>query len=245
MSGLCGVVYGNGRPVESSDLQGMVSAIGHRGPDDRGIWQKDNVGLGNVLLHTTPESLHEELPLHDHEAQLTLICDGRIDNREELLVALGLKSNQGSCLPDSAIILAAYKKWQEGCVAKLIGDFAFAIWDGRQQRLFCGRDHMGIKPFYYFWDDGLFVFGSEIKSIFSLLDKKPEVDFERIRDLLVFFHSDSRSTFYKNIYRLPRASCLVVTADRLTESNYWNFNPEKRIKYSSDQEYGEHFLQIF
>ncbi|MCP3892832.1 MAG: asparagine synthetase B [Desulfobulbaceae bacterium] len=250
MSGLCGVFHGDDRPVEASELEGMVSAIGHRGPDGRGIWQKDNVGLGNVVLHTTPESLHEKLPLHDPESELTLVFDGRIDNREELIAALGIECSQGGVgIADSAIILAGYQKWREGCAEKFIGDFAFAVWDEKRRSLFCGRDHMGIKPFYYYWDGRLFVFASELKGIFALLDKKlgkkPEVNQERILDLLVFFHGDVEATFYKNIYRLPRASSLVLMADGVKVSSYWSFNPEKRIKFSSDQEYGEAFREIF
>ncbi len=245
MSGIGGIISADNAGVEPTVLQKVANSIRHRGPDGGGVWQGDGAGFCNSILRVTPESLREELPLYDKEAKLVLVCDGRIDNRQELIDRIGLHSGSNQCVTDSDIILGAYKKWREGCAEKLIGDFAFAIWDERKRKLFCVRDHMGVKPFYYFWDGRFFAFGSELRAVFSALQKRPPVNRQRILDLLVFFCSDQQSTFYQNIYRLPRASCLVLQNGKLKKTCYWSFDPDKTIILSSDQEYAEAFREVF
>src|SRR5436190_10470888 len=97
---------------------------------------------------------------------MVLVADARIDNREELLASLRLP--RGNHSTDSEIILAAYERWGQDCVDRLIGDFACALWDSRSQALFCARDPMGVRPFYYFRNNRLFAFGSELKALFTL-----------------------------------------------------------------------------
>ena len=102
------------------------------------------------MLHTTPESLYEKLPQQDDEAGLVITADARIDNRDELFDALGIPNPDRPTMPDSALILKAYRKWGQDCPNHLLGAFAFTIWDKKEQSLFCARDQMGFKPFYYY-----------------------------------------------------------------------------------------------
>ena len=105
------------------------------------------VGLGHRLLCTTPESLHERLPLESSTGAHVITADVRLDNRDELIHQLDMRGGTGRVITDSELMLAAYRRWGETCPEKLLGDFAFAIRDEREQRLFCARDHLGIKPF--------------------------------------------------------------------------------------------------
>ncbi len=169
MSGIVGIYYINGRPVEGETLGRMVDILAHRGPDGADIWCEGNIGLGHRMLWTTPESLMEKQPLVDRTGNLVLTADARIDNRGELISALRLNDSPVEKITDSALILAAYAEWGNQCPEKLIGDFAFAIWDKRKQVLFCARDHMGVKPFYYYYEPGkFFAFASEIKGLLCL-----------------------------------------------------------------------------
>lgn len=245
MSGIGGYFSVDDNRISPEKLQAMVASIAHRGPDGNGTWHDGNVGLCGCLLHTTPESLHEKLPFEDKEAQLVITCDARIDNRDELLDALGLPLAGRKLITDSEVICAAYRKWGEGCADKLLGDFAIAIWDKREQKLICLRDHMGVKPFYYYWDGRFFAFASEIKALFVLLNKRPEISRQRVLDLIVFVYSDQHSTFYHNIFRLERASKLVVSDSGLDVSSYFSFVPGKRVRFRSDEEYAEAFREIF
>lgn len=139
MSGLVGIYRRDGRPVNPADVDHMLNLLAHRGADGTGIWNEGLVGLGQCMLWTTPESLHEQLPFVSQSGDVILTADVRIDNREELLSALGLNSRPTEEVPDNALIAAAYEKWGERCPERLLGDFAFVLWDKRKQTLFGAR----------------------------------------------------------------------------------------------------------
>ncbi len=175
MSGIAGVCNFDGRPVEIFTMETMTKALDHRGPDGSGVWIDGSVGFAHVMLWTTPESLKEKQPLLDASGQLVITANARIDNRDDLIRSLDLKGHAD--LSDSELILYAYSKWGEDCPEKLVGDFAFAIWDKRKRALFAARDRIGIKPFYYYHRDGRdFIFASEISPIFKAagLEKRPD-----------------------------------------------------------------------
>jgi asparagine synthase (glutamine-hydrolysing) len=171
VSGVVGVYFLDGKPLDRGLLERMTDSISHRGPDGADIWNNGPVGLGHRMLWTTPESLHEQLPLEDKTAKIVLTADARIDNRDELIEALDLTGQPGWEISDGELILRAYEKWGEQCPENLLGDFVFAIWDERKQRLFLARDHFGVKPLYYYRSDRVFVFASEIKALLCV----PEV----------------------------------------------------------------------
>ena len=111
MSGIFGIVNLDGRPVDQADLEHMSEVMAHRGPDGGHIWANGSVGLGHLMLHSTPESLHEVLPWRDPSSGLRITADARIDNRGELLAALGVDQRSAKEMPDSQLILAAFRKW--------------------------------------------------------------------------------------------------------------------------------------
>ncbi|NND58418.1 MAG: asparagine synthetase B, partial [Xanthomonadales bacterium] len=146
MSGIFGIIRRDGGTVSSEELERLGVAMAHRGPDGKDFWLEGYAGLGQLMLRSTPESADEKLPWQDTESGLVITADARIDNREELL---GKLSGLNSLLPDSQLILEAFKLWGEACVDHLLGDYAFAIWDLRNRRLFCVRDRMGGGSFCY------------------------------------------------------------------------------------------------
>ena len=221
MSGIVGIHYLDGRPVNHENLTKMVDILAHRGPDGADIWVDGSVGLGHRMLWTTPESLIEKLPLVNHTGDIVTTSDSRIDNREELIAALQLSNHSFEKITDSDLILGAYEKWGEECPQHLLGDFAFAIWDNRQQKLFCARDTMGIKPIYFYFANNNFVFGSEIKAIFCLQEVPREVNEVRIGDYLIKNFEDTTITSYKNILRLPPAHSVKISTAGIEIQNYW------------------------
>ena len=246
MSAIAGVYFPDWRPVNRADLERVMETLAHRGPDGTGVWNEGPVGLGHRMLWTTPESLQEKLPLVSQIGDFVLTADARIDNRDELIAALDLTDRAAGEITDSQLILTAYEKWGERCPEKMLGDFAFAIWDARRQKLFCARDHYGIKPFtYYYEPNSVFVFGSEIKAVLSV----PGVPC-RLNELMVGYHlnlnyQDKSETFYKSIYRLPPAHCLSVSPDGIRTWAYWAFSPERELRLGSDDEYSEAFREVF
>ena len=245
MSGIVGIYYTEGRPVTREQLGSMLDAIAHRGSDGADLWHRGNIGLGHRLLWTTPESLLESLPWCDRTTDMTITADARIDNRDELISLLDLKHLPAEKITDSKLILEAYHKWGVDCPHKLLGDFAFAIWDGKQQQLFCARDPMGIKPFYYYYTHNLFAFASEIKALFCLNEVKRELNELRIAYQLAGFLEDREITFYQDIYRLKAAHSLTIDKQKKQYRRYWAFDIDRRVKLSSDREYAEAFKELF
>ncbi|HLF31621.1 MAG TPA: hypothetical protein VI566_11415, partial [Xanthomonadales bacterium] len=145
MSGIFGIVNTDGKPVTAQDLDRMQATLAHRGPNGSNVWLDGPAGFGQLMLHTTAESLRERLPWQHPESQLVITADARIDNRSDLSRSLQLSDSESSAMPDSQFILAAYMRWGDDCVDHLLGDFAFVIWNPRTRQLFCARDHLGVR----------------------------------------------------------------------------------------------------
>jgi asparagine synthase (glutamine-hydrolysing) len=245
VSAIAGIFFLDGRPVDRLVLERMVGSIAHRGPDGEGTWREGPVGLGHRMLWTTPESLHEELPLVRKSGDLVLTADVRLDNRDELIAALGIASRPRQEIGDGELILGAYERWGERCPEKLLGDFTFAIWDRQRQELFCARDHMGVKPFYYYRSDRVFVFASEIKALLCVPEVPRRLNEVRVADYLVLGFEDKSITFYGEIFRLPPAHRIVVGREVTTVRPYWTLDPTREVRFSSDEEYTEAFRELF
>ena len=243
MSGIVGLYYFDGRTV-GEELDRMVGVMDHRGPDGIETWREGSVGLGHLLLRTTPEALHEMQPLVDRSGNFVLAADARIDNRKELAGSLDIAKPRGRPITDSELILAAYKEWGRECPEKLLGAFAFAVWDRQQRQIFCARDHVGVKPFYYFKSGNCFVFGSEIKALRECPFVQLSVNEQRIGDYLANVFYDRTSTFYKNIYRLAPGHWMTVSQGGVEKRRYWQLNPNREIHFDSDEEYAETFRNI-
>lgn len=245
MSGIAGIYFLDGRPVDRLDVERMVESIAHRGTDGSGVWTDGRIGLGHRMLWTTPESIHEKLPMVNKTGDSVITADARIDNREELINALNFNGKPRETISDSEIILAAYEKWGEPCPEKLLGDFAFAIWDKRKQALFCARDPIGIKPFYYYFNGKTFRWASEPKAIFEDKTIPKEPNLSLVSLYLLDRFDEREETLYKNIYRLPPSHFMVLENGHLRKGQYWDIDPEHTIRYQTDAEYAEHFLGLF
>lgn len=245
MSAIAGIYYIDGLPVERTALGRMVDILAHRGSDAVGLWSEGFIGLGHRMLWTTPESLHEQLPLATQTENLVITADARIDNREELIAALNLSNRPSEKIADSQLILAAYQKWGDRCPEKLLGDFAFAIWDSCKQKLFCARDPMGVKPFYYYRSNKIFAFASEIKALLCLPEVPRELNELRVAYHLALLFEDQTITFYQNILRLPGAHTITVGSEKTQLQRYWSLDPTREIRLRSNQEYTEAFREIF
>ena len=125
VSGTCGLVNLDGAPVTTDELESMASLLERRGPEGTGLWVEDAAGLGHTLLATTPEAVHERLPLRHAASGCVITADVRLDNRQELLPLLDLEGRSGiggTGIGDAEIVLHAYLTWGEACVDRLLGD---------------------------------------------------------------------------------------------------------------------------
>src|SRR5690554_1825113 len=244
MSGIVGVLHLDGRPVAADRLAGAAARLRHRGPDGVATWHGEGIGLSHLAFHTTPEAERERQPQRSADGRHVLTADARIDNREELYRALRPHEPLGE-LTDAELILRAYGRWGTDCAVHLLGDFAFALWDVQERRLFCARDHAGTRPFYYHHLPGeRFVFASEMKGVLAF-GVPHEVNEERVADYLAEIVYDDEYTFYRHISRLPPAHTLTVSAGGQRLQRYWALDPDREIRYARDDDYAEAFRAVF
>ena len=189
-------------------------------------------------------SLADPTSVH-RETGCVISADARIDYRGEVLAKLGLDSN---ALSDAEIILQAYLRWGEDCLDHLLGDFAFAIWDPRERKLFCARDRFGMRPFYYCHAPGKhFVFASDARAVFRTPEVPYAINAGRVADFLVpeLEWIDYTSTFFEGVYRLPPAHKLTVTPSSFDITEYWSPDPGPALQFTSDADYCEGFREVF
>jgi asparagine synthase (glutamine-hydrolysing) len=223
----------------------MIGAAGYRGPDGITTWSQEGAALAHLALHSTPESVREVQPLEDAEAGLVLVADARIDNRDDLIPVLRQAGQIRDRVPsDAEVILGAYRSWGEGCPARLVGDFAFAIWDRHRHRLFLARDPMGMRSLHVRPEAGRFLFGTEAKQVLAA----PGVPDELYRPAMAAFLAGGLGspewTFHAGVQRLPPGHALVAGPDRSRSWRYWLPDAGTRIRYRDEDEYTDHFLDL-
>ncbi len=245
MSGIAGIFHFDGRPVDPRLLEAMSATLAHRGPDGAALWSDGSVGLAHRMLHATPESLRETQPLSDESSQLVLVLDGRIDNREELRAAIESAGGHLRDDTDAELVLKSYECWAEDSPKHLLGDFAFAIWDARRRRLFCARDPLGNKPFFYRCDHNTFAFASEMQPLFVDPEFPCQLNLPLVGMYLSDYFSEPEDTLYLGVSRLRAAHSMKVESGAAHKARYWDVDPERSIRYRTDDEYAEHYLDLF
>jgi len=204
----------------------------------------ENIGLGHTLLRTT-ELVDDQQPARLGTFWIT--ADVRLDRRSELAQKLR-KANNGlivSDVSDAMLILHAYAMWGRECVEHLQGDFSFGIWDTAAKSLFCARDHLGIKPFYYADLGTVFLFSNTLNCLRQHPQVTAELNEAAIGDFLLFgLNYNKATTTFRDIQRLPPAHCLVVSQDKLEIKSYWQPPTEGRIRYARADEYIERFAEL-
>ena len=249
MSGIVGIFRRDGAPVPAGMLETMIDPIKHRGPDgirvQYGCGQDANVALGALKLTTTPEMVDEMQPLADETEMVWLVWHGRVDNRDELTNKLTVRGTRLRDCSDAELVLRSYQMWGPKLVDHLIGDFAYAIWDGRTKELHCGRDYLGIKPFYYYIDQHWFIWSSEIRPILehAFISRQPDnsVIVEYLRSQI----RSKQGTFFLNIKRIVPATTIQITADAYKENNYWGREQLELLHYERQSDYIDHFKEVF
>ena len=244
MSAIAGLISFDDHAPPEQHLRMMTAAMAYRGPDGINHWIKGNVALGHCLLQTTPESLEECQPLGDEDGSLTLVLDGRIDNRKSLRRELIAKGKLLRDASDAELVLRAYECWSSDCVTRLDGDFAFVIWDARQHQAFLARDRMGKKPLYYWRAGNTLAFATDFKALLSLPGSPREVNEAMVAEHLAVDVRSLDETLIRGIMRLPPACFQRVDRAGHKTSRYWDVDCAAEIRYKDESEYAEHFLDL-
>jgi asparagine synthase (glutamine-hydrolysing) len=221
MCGIAGIV---GQNWTRGQLEAMVAVQHHRGPDHSGIYINEGatVGLGHNRLSIIDLSSDGHQPMANADGSLWIVFNGEIYNYLELRAELN--DYRYHSHTDTEVILAAYERWGEQCVEHFIGMFAFAIWDARQQHLWCARDRLGIKPFYYAMENGRLMFASEIKALLAA-GWPTRVNERVIYDYLVHgLYEHSCETFFDGAYALEPGHTLVWNSKGIQVRHYWELS---------------------
>jgi asparagine synthase (glutamine-hydrolysing) len=221
MSGICGLFRFDGEPVAERDLQRQMTRLAHLGPDRAHTWCLGQIGLGHLMMRITREDSLDAQPLQD--TRLSLVADLRLDNREELAAALSIDAAALADMPDSALLFAAYKKWDADCVDHLLGDFVFAVWDVQNKTLTLARDHMGQRHVFYHQGDKFFAFATEIKGLWALPQVPRTLREAGIVQALLFDEpTDFGATEYEGIRAVLGGTVLTVGSDgAILSRRYW------------------------
>ena len=247
MSGLVALFNRTGAPVDPAVMQAMLAASPHRAIDGQDSWISGPVALAHQHFWITPEEVGEKQPLVADglaSSRLVVTFDGRLDNRQELLRALKLEIGPNGCVSDAALVLRAYARWGMSCAKRLLGDFAFALWDPTAQRLFLARDSLGGRELYYYLTDVCCVAASEIKQILAHPAVPRRMNEGKVAEYLAGVWHDLEETFFDGVQSCPPAQWITVLPQTLVQGRYWDVDLAARIRYRRDAEYAKHFRSL-
>ena len=221
MCGISGFVDLRAAPVERELLRRMNRTLAHRGPDAEGYYEEGPAHLAHRRLAVIdlPSSLQ---PMASADGRYQLLYNGEMYNFRALRAELEALGRKFYTKGDTEVVLQALQQWGEQALQRFQGMFALALWDTREQTLFAARDHLGVKPFHYYWDGRLFAFASELKALISHPDVKREIDLDALSLYLEAQYIPAPRTIYRGIVKLEAGHALELRGGKLRDFPYWN-----------------------
>ncbi len=228
MCGIVGAVNFQGRPLEPDLLRRMTDTLVHRGPDDEGYFSDAHVAFGFRRLSII-DLVTGHQPMFNEDRTVVVVYNGEIYNFLDVRDELAARGHTFRTRADTEVLVHGYEEWGEGCVDRLAGMFAFAIYDRRRRRVVLGRDRLGVKPLYYAWIGGTMVFASEMKAILAHpeFDRQPRLS--ALSSYLTFRYPQGDRPVFANMKRLNPGHVMVVTPEGVSQERYWEipFHPQK------------------
>jgi asparagine synthase (glutamine-hydrolysing) len=246
MCGICGVAFTRGGQLPSPALlDRMCAVMTHRGPDDQGIVVRDGVGLAMRRLEIIdPAGGHQ--PIHNEDETIWIVFNGEIYNYPELATDLKRRGHRSYTRCDTEVVVHAYEEWGTGCVERLNGMFAFAIWDTRTQTVLLARDRMGIKPLYYAIADGRLSFASELKSLLVDPAIPRRIDLDALAQYLWLEYVPSPRSIFQGIQKLPPGHTL--TWERWSGhhrlASYWDIDLSQSERPATGKSLDDHAAEL-
>jgi len=229
--------------IEKTMLERMVSAIEHRGPDGKGFYMDNRVGLGHCRLSIVDVD-HGKQPMSNEDGTVWIVCNGEIYNHIDHREPLESKGHRFKTRCDIEVILHLYEEYRDDCVNFLNGMFAFAIWDEAQQRLLLARDRMGIKPLYYVRTERALLFGSEAKALFASGLVRPLLDARSIDNFFSFTYPLQPRSMFQEVKQVLPAEEVVIEQGKISSRRYWMLHFEEPSRTRPIREYAEELLAL-
>jgi asparagine synthase (glutamine-hydrolysing) len=231
----------DGEPIDPDCLNKAMATLLPYGPDRGEVYSIGSLGILYRAFHTTKESRQENQPLVSGSGVI-VVWDGRLDNRDQLLCDLDLR--QRAEFSDAAIVMAAYLRWGTQSFAKLIGDWALTIVDPSDRSVIFAKDPFGARHLYYVLEHQGITWSTVLDPLVLLAERSFAMSEEYIAGWLSYFPEPSL-TPYKDVQAVPPCSCIRIRPGQCRISQYWAFDPGKKVRYRSDLEYEEHFRALF
>ncbi len=217
MCGICGTY----NLIDENLLGRMCRAIAHRGPDDEGHYVDSDVMLGMRRLKIIDLETGNQ-PIYNEDRNIVIVFNGEIYNYKENRKYLEEKGHRFYTNSDTETIVHLYEEFGTGCVERLRGMFAFALWDAENKKLILARDRVGIKPLYYYFKNDVLIFASELKAILQCPDVQREINFSAVHDYLTYMCVPAPDTIFQDIYKLEPAHMLVCVNGQVDKKKYWD-----------------------
>ena len=245
MSGFAGMVCTNGATTDLRLLERMAARLAFRGPDASQIWSRAGAGFCFTLLRTGPAPQSSEQPC-TLDGRVWLLGDVRLDGREDLLRQLQRSDEPIPVeVTDEELILHVWRRWGQDGLAKLEGDLSFALWDATERRLWCVRDLMGARPFFYAQSAGTLYFSNTLELLHEAPGVSSDLDPQFIGDfLLQEWCKDLTRTVYRDIHRLPPGHLLVYSEAELSVRCHTVFSVEEPLRLKRPEEFVEQFQEL-
>ena len=247
MCGIAGKISLSSSSVTKESVEVMCDAIQHRGPDDHGVYVSPDgkVGLGHRRLAIIDLSPLGHQPMR-YLDRYEIVFNGEIYNFQEKRTELIREGYHFSSHSDTEVILALYDKYREKCLDHLRGMFAFALYDEKEQIVFCARDRVGKKPFKYSFDGKFFLFASELKAILTQPEYQKAIDYEAIHHYLTLQYVPAPMTGFKGIHKLAPAHYLALNlkTKELKIERYWKLDYSNKL-HLSEAEWKKRILEKF
>jgi len=231
---MCGILgqLNSDKPIEENTFLKMIETLTHRGPDDFGLkfFESGRIALGHRRLSIIDLSSSARQPMSNEHNDVWVVFNGEIYNFRQLRTRLEKKGHSFRNDSDTEVLVHAYEEWGDQFLLQLQGIFAFGIWDKRRKRLFLARDHLGVKPLYYFCDKERFYFASQIRAIIADNSVPRRINAASFGDYLAYGYVPFDRCIFEGMAKLPAGHYLIYQDGKVEIHKYWDFTYNGAIK---------------
>ena len=240
MSAIAAILHTDGAAADETEIQRMMSALRAFGPERTVTQTYGHVALGFGQFTTTREDIAQIQPITGGDGVLTMVFDGRLDNRPDLARELGIEPAELRLLSDGGLAMRSWERWGQDAIQRWVGVFAVILWDRQNGQLLAFSDHLGSRSLFYHNGAGRIAIASAPMGLHALADIPRELDDQKLADMLCDFDVDTRATYFRGVRRIAPGHMMVVTETGAEEQRFYDLSVSVQpVRLASDEEYVE------